>query len=54
MRLLTLQFPAGEVGKHAYHLYEAFRPNVASGVRGWGAKGQLHLSTVLQAARFIP
>ena len=39
-----------EIGEHCYHLYEQFRPTVASGQKGWGQKGQLDLSQIRQLA----
>lgn len=30
----------------AFHMYEQFRPDVAKGQKGWGRKGELHLSKV--------
>lgn len=35
----------------AFHMYEQFRPDVAKGQKGWGRKGELHLSKVRETIR---
>lgn len=35
----------------AFHMYEQFRPDVAKGQKGWGRKGELHLSKVRETMR---
>lgn len=35
----------------AFHMYERFRPDVAKGQKGWGRKGELHLSKVRDTIR---
>lgn len=35
-----------ELDKKAFHMYEKFRPNIASGSAGWGRKGPLNLHQV--------
>ena len=35
----------------AFALYEAFRPEIPRGVRGWGAKGTLDLDKIVGLAR---
>lgn len=35
----------------AFHMYEHFRPDVAKGQKGWGRKGELHLSKVRDTIR---
>lgn len=45
---LANSYKAEEVGDHCYHLYEQFRPSVASGQKGWGQKGQLDLTQIRQ------
>ncbi|KAL1870172.1 hypothetical protein Daus18300_005236 [Diaporthe australafricana] len=35
----------------AFHMYERFRPDVAKGQKGWGRKGELHLSKIRDAIR---
>lgn len=37
-------------GRRAYVLYESFRPDVAGGAAGWGAKGDFELSSVIRLA----
>lgn len=44
-RLAKSRTPAA-LAEEAYALYEAFRPAVAAGTRGWGAKGTLSLETI--------
>ena len=36
---------------HAYALYEEFRPEIPSGTKGWGAKGELDLKKFESLAR---
>jgi hypothetical protein len=38
----------------AYELYEAFRPRIAAGSRGWGAKGELDLGLIRSLATEDP
>lgn len=35
-----------DLNKKAFHMYEQFRPSVASGQQGWGRKGELNLGQV--------
>ena len=35
-----------ELEREAFRLYEAFRPEVASGQRGWGQKGELRIERI--------
>jgi hypothetical protein len=35
-----------ELDEKAFHMYEQFRPDVAKGQKGWGRKGELHLSKI--------
>lgn len=35
----------------AFHMYEKFRPDVATGQKGWGRKGELHLSKIKDVVR---
>lgn len=35
-----------ELDKHAFHMYEDFRPSVKPGQAGWGRKGKLSLDTI--------
>lgn len=50
MQALARSMPAAELAHRAYALYEAFRPEVPPGVRGWGAAGTLDLARI-RAAR---
>jgi hypothetical protein len=43
MTALAASLPAEELAERAYALYEAFRPAVPAGERGWGAQGKLDL-----------
>jgi hypothetical protein len=43
---LASAYPPGELAQAAYHLYERFRPQIASGKRGWGQKGVLDLDLI--------
>jgi hypothetical protein len=51
MTALARSLPVDELATRAYPLYEAFRPEVPPGVRGWGATGVLDLATIRAAAR---
>ena len=42
------------LAEEGFRLYEAFRPGVPPGESGWGAKGTLRLSRILQLAREDP
>lgn len=48
---LAHSYKAEEIGEHCYHLYEQFRPSVASGQKGWGQKGQLDLAQIHHMAQ---
>jgi hypothetical protein len=43
MSALAKSFAEDELAARAFALYEAFRPSIPAGVRGWGAKGVLDL-----------
>jgi len=49
MEELAASLDAGELARSAYSLYEAFRPEVPAGVRGWGAAGVLDLERIRKA-----
>jgi hypothetical protein len=51
MMALARSLPADELAASAYRLYEAFRPEVPAGVRGWGAAGVLDLQRIRDAAQ---
>ncbi|KAK7709849.1 hypothetical protein SLS64_006091 [Diaporthe eres] len=40
-----------ELDAKAFHMYEQFRPDVAKGQKGWGRKGELHLSKLRDTIR---
>jgi hypothetical protein len=46
MTALAKSFPREELAETAFTLYEAFRPSVPKGVRGWGTPGVLDLSRI--------
>ena len=48
---LANSYKPEEIGEHCYHLYEQFRPTVASGQKGWGQKGQLDLAQIRHMAQ---
>ena len=43
--------PPAELAVNAFELYEAFRPEIPAGVRGWGAAGVLDLTRVRSLAK---
>jgi hypothetical protein len=45
--LAKAQSPS-ELSERAYSLYEAFRPAVPAGTKGWGAAGVLDLRRIQQ------
>lgn len=46
MNALAGAFAPDELAERAYSLYEAFRPEVPPGVKGWGAAGVLDLEAI--------
>lgn len=50
MTALARSMPADELADRAYALYEAFRPRIPPGERGWGAKGTLDLARLRKLA----
>ena len=40
----------GELNRTGFRLYEAFRPEVPPDVSGWGAKAELRLERIRDAA----
>lgn len=50
MQKLAASIDPDELARSAYSLYEAFRPEVPAGVRGWGAAGVLDLQHIRTAA----
>ncbi len=50
MIALALAFDPKELAVKAFSLYERFRPAIPSGVRGWGAKGELDVNLIRSLA----
>lgn len=46
MRHLAKSMKPADLAKHAYSLYEQFRPEVPKGAKGWGAMGTLDLTRI--------
>lgn len=46
MTALAKSLPRDELDATAFALYEAFRPSIPSGTKGWGAKGVLDLARI--------
>ncbi len=46
MEQLAHSFPVEELKVNAYQLYGKFTPQVPSGAKGWGAKGELDLEVI--------
>jgi hypothetical protein len=51
MEVLAKRYEPEELNRIGFRLYEAFRPEVPSDVRGWGAKGELRLDRIRDAGR---
>lgn len=50
MQALAAALDPDELNRVGFRLYEHFRPEVPEGVKGWGAKGELRLDKVRDAA----
>jgi hypothetical protein len=50
LTVLARAVPKRDLESRAFALYEAFRPSVPEGTRGWGAKGVLDLTLVRKLA----
>jgi len=50
MQRLAAAWPKAELEASAFTLYEAFRPKIPAGARGWGAKGVLDLGALTRLA----
>jgi hypothetical protein len=50
MEKLAKAYPAKQLEKKAYDLYEKFRPEIPEGKKGWGAKGELDLDYIRSLA----
>ena len=48
---LASSLPPEELNRVGFRLYERFRPEVPEGAQGWGAKGELRLERIREAAR---
>jgi len=51
MSALARSLPPADLADRAYEFYEAFRPEVPAGMKGWGAAGVLDLSRILSPKR---
>jgi hypothetical protein len=51
MEGLARAYPPKELAVDCYRLYEHFRPAIPSGVKGWGAKGELDLGLIAKLAK---
>jgi len=51
MEGLAASLPPAELNRVGFRLYERFRPEVPEGAQGWGAKGELRLEQIREAAR---
>lgn len=50
MMELAMAYPPARIADDAYRLYEAFRPDIPSGKKGWGAQGRLSLDAIRRLA----
>lgn len=50
MQELALALEPDALAASAFHLYERFRPAIPSGVKGWGAAGELDLDAIRSLA----
>ena len=51
METLAGSLPPSRLADRAFALYEAFRPAIPAGVKGWGAPGELDLAKVRSLGR---
>jgi hypothetical protein len=51
MEKLAKAYRPKQLAYEAYSLYEAFRPKIPAGKKGWGAKGDLDLNLLAKLAR---
>ena len=51
MEQLAASMPPSRVAEEWLRLYEKFRPQVAAGVSGWGAKGALDVTQIIALAK---
>ncbi len=52
MQSLAKSRPPRQLASDAFKMYMQFRPEVASGKKGWGASGTLSLSLIREMANF--
>lgn len=50
LEALARSLPPRQLATQAFALYEAFRPEIPTGTRGWGAKGVLDLARIRRLA----
>lgn len=50
MRTLAGSLGADDLAHQGFRLYEAFRPDVPAGTKGWGARGRLDLDKIRSLA----
>ena len=50
MEALAASYPPEELNRIGFHLYERFRPEAPDDVSGWGAKGELKVGRIRNAA----
>jgi len=51
---LAASLSSEELNRRGFALYEAFRPAILAGARGWGAAGELDLTRIIDLARDEP
>ena len=51
MEALAISISREDLAEAAYGLYEAFRPPIPAGKRGWGAAGELDLDLIRSLAK---
>jgi hypothetical protein len=51
MEKLAKAFTPKQLESKAFSLYEKFRPQIPEGMKGWGAKGELDLDTIVSLAK---
>ena len=54
MEQLAASLSPEELNRHGFALYEAFRPAIPTGARGWGAAGELDPERIIGLARREP
>jgi hypothetical protein len=51
METVAASYTKKELETKAYDFYEQFRPSIPEGTKGWGAKGELNLTTIKGLAK---